>query len=704
MDPRHAILFEPIQIGPKTLPNRFYQVPHASGFGTGKPWSQAAFRGMKAEGGWGAVCTEYAPIASDADELPAVGANFWDDDDAAALQLMVDVVHANGALAGIELYHGGARSTNNQSRRPLIAPSAIPDEHRPYSVPKEMEQFDIDRLLGQYRDAARRAKDVGFDIVYAYAAHAYLPVQFLAPYFNKRTDSYGGSLANRARFWLESITAIREGVGSDVAVAARLTVDSLGSPGIAVEESLQIVGMADPFIDLWDVNVGSWPQDSGTSRYFREGYQLEWTSQVRAMTAKPILGVGRYSNPDLMADIVRSGALDIIGSARQAMADPFLPRKVAEGRLDEIRECTGSNVCILKEETFAHIGCVQNPTVGEEHRRGWHPELYPPTDNPDRSVLVVGAGPAGMECAIVLAKRGFAAVHIVDAADEIGGRLRWTRRLPTIGDWGRIVDYRKIQLDKLANVEVITGRELSAADVLDYGADLVVIATGSHWATDGLQYPTHEVIEGADAALPYVLTPEQIMLDGKRPTGNNIIVYDVDAYAVGIGIAEALCDLGHQVCIVTPSPVVSPVADLTLEAEFVRLHLHERGIKVVTGVVITEVSQSAATGYDEYGEAWSGPCDSVVLVTQQVADAALYLELVGAPEALAAAGITGLYRIGDALAPRMISEAVFDGHRMGMEIDSADPNVPLPYDRERRFPGDPGAPTWPRGVTVQRPA
>ena len=130
--------------------------------------------------------------------------------------------------------------------------------------------------------------------------------------------------------------------------------------------------------------------------------------------------------------------------------------------------------------------------------------------------LVVGAGPAGMECAIVLGKRGFEAVHLVDAAPEIGGRLRWTRQLPTLGDWGRITDYRAIQLDKLDNVEVITGRQLTAADVLDYGAQIVVVATGSTWRGDGVQ-PEHADIAGADASLPHVLTPEQVMLEGKRP-------------------------------------------------------------------------------------------------------------------------------------------------------------------------------------------
>jgi dimethylamine/trimethylamine dehydrogenase len=139
---------------------------------------------------------------------------------------------------------------------------------------------------------------------------------------------------------------------------------------------------------------------------------------VREATAKPVVAVGRYSNPDLMAEVIRTGAVDLIGSARQAIADPFLPAKVRDGRLDEIRECTGSNLCILREETFKHVRCVQNATAGEEFRRGWHPESFPAATNSQRPVLIVGAGPAGMECAVVLGKRGFESVHLVEAEPE----------------------------------------------------------------------------------------------------------------------------------------------------------------------------------------------------------------------------------------------------------------------------------------------
>jgi len=482
---------------------------------------------------------------------------------------------------------------------------------------------------------------------------------------------------------------VRDAIGTDCAIATRIAVhgDSgvpggEGLPGIHIDEMLALVKMADDRVDLWDATVGSWPEDSSTSRYFPEGHERPWAHQVRDATAKPIVAVGRYSSPDLMAEVIGSGAVDLIGSARQAIAGPFLPRKIAEGRLDEIRECTGSNVCILREEVFNQIGCVQNATAGEEYRRGWHPESFPATADPDRSVLIVGAGPAGMECAVVLGQRGFSAVHLVEADTEIGGRLRWTRRLPTLGDWGRIVDWRAIQLARLPGVQVITGRRLTAAEILDYGADLVVIATGSTWRGDGLQTGHPDAIPGADPGLPHVFTPEQACA-GKRPPARRVLVYDADGYYVAPGVAELLAREGFEVSLVTTFDVVSPVSDQTLEGDMLRAHLHRAGVSVRTSTTIAGIDAGSVTGPDRHSEPWSAACDGIVLVTQQAPQDTLYVELATDPPKLAVAGISGLYCIGDAVAPRMISEAIFDGHRLAREIDQEDPTQPSPYLRER---------------------
>ncbi|MFL6179129.1 MAG: NAD(P)-binding protein, partial [Actinomycetes bacterium] len=615
MDPRHAVLFEPIQIGPKTLPNRFYQVPHASGFGVERPQTQAAFRAIKAEGGWGGVCVDYTSISVEAEESPAVSALLWDDGDAKALAITADAVHAHGSLAGIELFHGGGHSENGQSRAIRVAPSQRRSHVFWSGLAKEMDRHDISRVQRDWVEAAKRARDVGFDIVYLYGAHGYLLSQFFSTVLNTRSDGYGGSLENRGRFWLETLESVRDAVGADCAIATRIAVDGRdGLPGIKADDMLELIRLASPLVDLFDVNVGVWDEDSGTSRYYPEGHERPWTDRVREATDKPVVGVGRYTSADLMAEIVRTRALDIIGAARPAIADPFLPTKIREGRLGDIRECTGSNVCIAREETYDHVGCIQNATAGEEFRRGWHPELFTQATNADRAVLVVGAGPAGMECATVLGKRGFEAVHLVDAAPEIGGRLRWTRRLPTLGDWGRIIDYRSIQLDKLDNIEVITGRRLTASEVLDYGAQIVVVATGSTWRADGVQ-PEHTDIVGADGSLPYVLTPEQVMVGGRRPAAaGTVVVYDADGYFVAPGLAELLAGEGYEVVLVTPFGIVSPVSDASLEGEMLRRHLNQSGVVAHRDVVLTSIDPGVVAGHDVFDRPWSLDCAAVVLV------------------------------------------------------------------------------------------
>ncbi len=380
-DPRHDILFEPVRIGPKTLRNRFYQVPHCTGFGVEKPWSQARHRAVKAEGGWAAVNTEYCTINAESDETPYVSARMWDDGDVRVLAATCDEAHRHGALAGIELSHTGAHGENSESRLPAAAPSQIASDFATGLVPRAMTKRDIRRVQDDWALAAQRSRSAGFDIVYVYGAHTYLPGQFLSPHYNRRTDEYGGSLANRARFWLETLEAVRTAVGDDCAIACRVAVDRMGALGVDLDEGLEFVRLADHLVDLWDVTVGSiaeWSLDSGPSRFFAEGWQLESTARVREATAKPIVGVGRLTDPDLMAEIVRSGVWDLIGAARPSIADPFLPSKIDEGRVDEIRECIGCNICISKADSRRHIGCTQNATAGEEHRRGWHPERFAP--------------------------------------------------------------------------------------------------------------------------------------------------------------------------------------------------------------------------------------------------------------------------------------------------------------------------------------
>jgi dimethylamine/trimethylamine dehydrogenase len=474
-DPRFDALFEPVQIGPVTAPNRFYQVPHCTGMGYRRPNTVAALRGVKAEGGWGTVCTEYCSIHPSSDDEPFPSAAIWDDEDVSAMAVTVDAIHEQGALAGVELWHGGAASANLYSRETPLGPASMPTGVDDPLQTKSMEKSDIKQLKEWHLEAARRAKRAGFDIVYVYASHWYLITQFLRP-TNQRNDEYGGSLENRARLLKELIVETKEEVGDTCAVAVRFSASTSGDDyDQDTEEPRAMIEMLGHLPDLWDITVHDYTLEMGTSRFVPEAALEETISWVKSVTNKPVVSVGRFTSPETMLRMVRQGVVDLVGAARPSIADPFIPTKIAEGREDEIRECIGCNICYMGDQTGTPIRCTQNPTMGEEWRKGWHPEHVPPKET-DSSVLVVGAGPAGLEAAMTLGKRGYE-VALAEARRELGGRVAFESRLPGLAEWGRVRDWRVTMIDKLPNVEYFLESQIDVDQVLEYGADRVVVAT-----------------------------------------------------------------------------------------------------------------------------------------------------------------------------------------------------------------------------------
>ena len=688
---RHDILFEPVRIGPKTMRNRFYQSPHCTGFGTVRPLSQARFRATKAEGGWSVVNTEYCSVHPSSDSTPTIGAHIWDDDDARNLAAMVDLAHEYGSLAGIELWHGGGVAGNLESRIAAGGAGQYVDSSTFMQSTYELDVAGIREIQRYYVEAAVRARDVGFDIVNVHGSEAAaIPVHFLMARTNHRTDAYGGSLENRARFWLETLEQVRDAVGEDCAITARLCVDSLNDSPLGIragEEAVGFITLADHLVDFWDLEVGGWiaadwiADDPTPSRFAREFSEREYISQVRAATRKPLASVGRFTNPDTMAEAVRSGLLDIIAAARPSIADPFLPKKIEEGRYEEIRECIGCNICASRFPQAAPIICTQNATVGEEYRRGWHPERFSVAANADRDVLVVGAGPAGMECARVLGERGMRRVHLVDDQSEPGGSLRWISRLPGLGEWARVIDYRKIALGRLRNVEVIQSLTLSAEEVLSYGAEIVVVATGSRWRRDGMNGPKLAPIRGAGG--DHVFVPEDVVAANGELPGEDVLVYDTDGYFMAAAMAQLIVAAGRRVTVVTPFADFGPYLFHTGEGRGVHAELLHSGAEIVPRYSVSEIGVGEVLGVHELGGAerrWRA--DSVVLVTQRRPRDELFREVSGDPPRLEGEGIEAVYRIGDCVTPRLIADCVFDGHRLAREIDSPDPARPLPYLRE----------------------
>ena len=656
---RYDILFEPVEIGPVTAPNRFFAVPHATGHGWTQPSGAIALRAMKAEGGWGTVAVQMTEVSPGSDMANHPMERIWDDTDIPRHAAQVDAIKIHGSLAAIELAHGGARARNLTSGVPVVGPSALP-VFRP-EVPiqaKEMDKSDLRAFRKDHLEAVKRAVKAGYDIVYVYAAHDLsILSHFLSQSSNKRSDEYGGSFENRLRLLREVLEDTVEAASGKHAVAVRFSVAEPGrTNGITHDgEGREVIEALAELPDLWDVNVSGWSYDSATARFSDEGYQLEYTDFVRSVTSKPVVGVGRFTSPDLMASLVRKGRLDLIGAARPSIADPFLPNKIREGRIEDLRECIGCNICVSMDSYGVPLRCTQNPTISEEWRNGWHPEA-PALSTARESHLIIGAGPAGLECAVALL-RANQHVTIADASDEAGGRTTREARLPGLATWQRVRDYRMQQLLQSPEAELYLHSPMTPDDIRDFGADNVIVASGSKWRIDGVGSTNFNPLDFGSTA---VLSPDCIM-DGREIEGDQsgVVIYDDDHFYIASAIAERLCGAGHRVTYATPLPEIATWTGHTLEQNRIIERLNSLGVVLRPNLRITDGPgfECTLTGRTEVLDA-----TTLVFVGARRPQDGLHRELPGDGD------IGQLYLAGDCVVPGNIQAAVYSGHRIARQI------------------------------------
>jgi dimethylamine/trimethylamine dehydrogenase len=543
---------------------------------------------------------------------------------------------------------------------------------------RAMDKQDIKNLRHWHKLAYRRAKRAGFDIMCLYGAHGFGILQhFLSRRTNQRSDEYGGSLENRARLLKELLSDARDEVGETCAVAVRLSLEELGEQGFSNAELRDLIGLHAELPDIWDFAHGTWEACSGTSRFKPEAAQEDLIRGIKQLTPKPVVGVGRFTSPDLMVRQIRQGILDFIGAARPSIADPFLPNKIDEGRIEDIRECIGCNICVTGDMTGSLSRCTQNSSFMEEWRKGWHPERIKPKAT-DAKVLVVGAGPAGLSAAHKLGLRGYE-VALAEAGTELGGRVARECRLPGLSAWGRVRDYRAGQIGKMSNVNVYRDSKLSADDILEFGFEHVAIAAGAAWRRDGIaRYNLLPI--AIDAAMP-VFTPDDLM-DGQRPIGH-VVVYDDDHYYMGSVLAELLVQNGNRVTFMTPSAKAAEWSFNTLEQGLIQSRLLELGVEVRVTRAVTEVKAGSVAANCTYtGRVEEIACDAVLMVTSRLPNDNLYTDLMAQEAKWADCGIQSVKAIGDAQAPAAIAWATYAGHRYAEEFDTADTGDALPFKRE----------------------
>jgi 2,4-dienoyl-CoA reductase-like NADH-dependent reductase (Old Yellow Enzyme family)/thioredoxin reductase len=650
-------VFSPIKIGPKTIRNRIFSAAHHTGFAEKGLWNERhfAYYETKARGGigmlisGGMLVTRWDPdnpFAPEHDQVFAPG-------QVDRFREGLERVHKHGAVMLAQLGLLGRQDWYcGESMMPALAPSAIPCPETGV-VPKEMEEEDIDQCIRDFADAAEICKEGGFDGIEIHCAYGYLLSGFLTPTNNTREDDYGGSLENRMRFPLAVVKAVRERVGADLIVGVRMLADEYIDGGIDVESAKEIAKAfeATGLVDYLNVSPGTYERMALTFHpmAFPMGWAVYLSQNIKEVVDIPVIHSSRIKEPPMAERILANHYVDMVGMTRATITDPDLPRKMLEGREDEIRSCIGCNQkCLANTIFMIPISCMQNPVAGREFSDFWR-ELKR-AENPG-PIVVVGAGPAGCEAAIALAERGHQ-VALYDRGSEVGGQLLTVEKASGREEWQDVYRFHKREIDRLG-VELHLETELTAEDILALEPGRVVIATGSTPRVQPFDYLPR--VEGIENALNV-----RDVLDGKATTGETVAIYAGDNNLQALTLADTLLDQGKTVHIICPSDMPGKNAEpLTLGVVIQRLVKKGLAGMILEGV-ITRFDGAKVSGVASVVEyEFEVPCDTFISSFGGDADGGLYFELKGKVD---------VHRVGDAVAPRTADSAIFDGAKIGREL------------------------------------
>ncbi|MEW6227218.1 MAG: FAD-dependent oxidoreductase [Bacillota bacterium] len=637
------LLTSPTKIGNMELRNRMVMAPmvtdyaYEDGSVTGR---LRAYHEERAKGGVGLIIVEASYVHPSGKGFQnEVG--IYSDKLVPGLRSLANVAHAHGAKIAIQLYHGGRQTTSNVTGQPIVAPSPIPDPTKG-ETPKELSKDEIAGLVKTFAEAARRAKAAGFDAVEVHGAHGYLINEFLSPYSNKRTDEYGGSLENRMRFPLEVVRAVRQAVGPGFPVTYRMSADEKVPGGLTLDETKVFAKrLEQEGINALHVSAGVYESAAWIIQPMSlpRGCLVDLAQGIKSAVKIPVIAVGRINDPEVAETILAEGKADLIAFGRELLTDPDMPRKVTEGRLDEIRRCIACCQGCIDELFQDHpITCTVNPRTGFERQ-------FTLSKTPSaRKVLVVGGGPAGMEAARAAAIRGHR-VTLWEKAANLGGQLPLASASPQKGEIATFLDFIKKEMGRL-KVNVQVNKEATLDAIRAEKPDVVVIATGAR--------PSKLNVPGADRKNVVVSWD---VIAGKAQVGKKVAI--IGGGLVGCETAEFLAEKGHDVTIVEMLPRIGwDIGPLVGALLFDRLAKY--GVKTVTGAKTTAIGERDVTvEKDGKTETLSG-FDSVVIAVGSTPEDTLANQLEG----------TGIdyYVIGDAWRTRRITHAVYEGLRVAHEI------------------------------------
>lgn len=637
-------LLEPAKWGSLELPNRMYMPP--MGTHTANPDGTISEAGVayllaRAKGGVGLIITESMPVQEVYDPPTGSVVSISRDEHIPGLKAMVEQVHALGGRIAANLTPGFGRimPAGPDGGAPYSA-SAVPLLMDPTTMSRELSTEQVEDILARFRAAVIRALECGFDAIDIHGHTGYLTDQFLSAVWNQRTDRFGGDAAGRATFATEMIRAVREEAGKDFPLSMRISVRHEFPGGRTTEEGQELaVILQDAGLDVLLVDAGAYEAiDLAFPGYYRgDGVYLPDAAAVKPLLRIPVAVNGNLT-PELGEKALADGIADFIGYGRMIIADPDLPRKIAEGRPQSVRPCIRCNaLCIGNVAMGKPVECSVNPEAGYEATRVLLPA---PTV---RKVAVVGAGPGGLEAARVAAARGHD-VTVYEASDMLGGVLEPAATPDFKRELHRMIDWWDGELTDLG-VKVEFNHRVEPDDPALAEADAVIVATGS--------VPLVPPIPGADTS-PLVID----VLEGHRgaPVGKRVVV--CGGGLSGADYALELAQAGHEVTVVEMGPEIAP--DMIFYNRITLLtQLAMLGVKTVTGTTVTAFTDDAVEAEGPDG-AVTLPCDTAVLAFGVKPNRAL-------PEALKAAGVE-FTEVGDCVKPAKVAEAVHGGYLAAAEI------------------------------------
>ncbi len=645
---KYPHLFKPIQLGNLMVPNRVkYAATEENlnahdGFVTD---AGVAYMRERAKGVVGGLCFMQGVYMDEKRQGQGyVGqAAAWDDKFIPGLKRIADALHEERAVAGFQLMDCGRVGAVEVDY--CHGPSAVPQRLRIFKPVQEMTRDDIKAVVQQHVDAARRGVEAGFDVMEISGIVGYLISNFISSYTNRRTDEYGGDIRGRMRAVVEIIEGVKAACGPDIPVGIRLCSEELLDDvrGNTIEESMESYKISEEAgVDYISCTLG-WQESiyPVISRDIPMGNWIHLAKRAKEHVKVPIQMAYRLFKPGLPNEKIGAGELDFWEICRSMIADPLMPKKVLEGKEEEVRHCVACNLCLARLFRDAPMTCYINPVCAHES----DPEFTdPPAAEEEKEVMIVGAGPAGLECAYMAASRGHE-VHVYDKRDVIGGTLNEAKNAPYGDDelW-TCIEYQKVMCEK-AGVEFHLGTEVTEALIEEEVPDTVVLATG----------PVYPEIESAAKNSDKVVNLLDVM-SGKAEVGEKVVIWG--NRKPGIGCALHLAKQGKKVTIVGKERTAGFDINPSFKWRYM-IYMRQSGIVAYNDCDIVEVTEEGVTVQTYDGVRWQVACDTIVVSERATND--------NLKKVVQSEGIE-LFVVGDALIPRNLSSAVHDGYRIGMRV------------------------------------